>query len=718
MSTCLSPIRRPAVSPIAGKIQSSHLQRLAVVYVRQSTLQQVERHQESTRLQYALVDRAIDLGWAPSQVLVIDEDQGRSGATAAGRPGFQRLVAEVGLDRIGLVLSIEISRLARSSRDWYQLLEVCGLFATLIGDADGIYDPQTYNDRLLLGLKGTMSEAELHILKQRLLEGKRAKARRGELKTLLPMGYVRAPSGEVAKDPDEQARAVIDTVFDQFARRGTLNGVLRYLVDHQLRLPYRVASGAQAGQLQWRRPNRATLSNLLHNPLYAGAYAYGRRPTDPRRRQPGRPSMGRTVAAPEQWEVLLKDRLPAYIGWEQYERNLRQLAANTAHGGGVARGGASLLSGRLICGRCGLRMVTQYTNSGRGLRYACSREAADYGAPRCQSLAGAPLDDLIARLVLDALEPAALEISLQVADDLEAERERQRTHWQQRLERARYDAERAERQYRAVEPENRLVARTLEQHWEAALAAEAQLKADYARFLATAPTPLAAAERARIRQLAADIPTLWNAATTTAEERQAIVRALIERVIATVVDDSEQVVVEVHWVGGHRTRTRLARPVARWEQLSDYPALVARVLSLQQAGLTCAAIAEQLNAEHWRPAKRRATFNEAMVASLLRRQGVAAGSPKRRQAPWDDRKADEWTLNELAWQLAMPPVTVFSWLRKGWLQARQVVRGGHRPWLVWADAAELERLRARRVAPRRWARHVRVASDDTSPQPV
>ena len=485
MSTCLSPIRRPVVNPTAGKIQSSHLQRLAVVYVRQSTLQQVEHHQESTRRQYALVDRAIGLGWAPSQVLVIDEDQGHSGATAAGRPGFQRLVAEVGLDHIGLVLSIEISRLARNSRDWYQLLEVCGLFATLIGDADGLYDPQTYNDRLLLGLKGTMSEAELHILKQRMLEGKRAKARRGELKTLLPMGYVHAPSGEVVKDPDEQARAVIDTVFAQFARRGTLNGVLRYLVDHQLQLPYRVISGAQTGQLQWRRPNRVTLSNLLHNPTYAGAYVYGRRPTDPRRRQPGRPSTGRTVAAPPQWEVLLKDRLPAYISWEQYERNLRQLAANTTQGGGVARGGPSLLSGRLICGRCGLRMATAYTNGGHGLRYACMREAVDYGAPLCQSLAGAPLDALITRLVLEALEPAALELSMQVADDLEAERGRVQTQWQQRLERVHYDAERAARQYQAVEPENRLVARTLEQHWEAALTAEAQLKADYARFLST-----------------------------------------------------------------------------------------------------------------------------------------------------------------------------------------------------------------------------------------
>jgi len=716
MSTGLSPVRRPVINPATGKIQSSHLQRLAVVYVRQSTLQQVEHHQESTRRQYALVDRAIGLGWAPSQVLVIDEDQGHSGATAAGRPGFQRLVAEVGLDHIGLVLSIEISRLARNSRDWYQLLEVCGLFATLIGDADGLYDPQTYNDRLLLGLKGTMSEAELHILKQRMLEGKRAKARRGELKTLLPMGYVRAPSGEVAKDPDEQARAVIDTVFAQFARRGTLNGVLRYLVDHQLQLPYRVISGAQTGQLQWRRPNRVTLSNLLHNPTYAGAYVYGRRPTDPRRRQPGRPSTGRTVAVPEQWEVLLKERLPAYISWEQYEHNLRQLAANTAQGGGVARGGPSLLSGRLICGRCGLRMATVYTNGGHGLRYTCMREAVDYGAPLCQSLAGAPLDALITRLVLDALEPAALEISLQVADDLEAERGRQHSQWQQRLERAHYDAERAERQYQAVEPENRLVARTLEQHWETALTAEAQLKADYARFLSTTPTPLSGPERARIRQLAADIPTLWSAAATTAEERQAIVRLLIERAIVTVIDDSEQVNVAVHWAGGQCTHARITRPVARVEQLSNYPALLARVLSLHQDGLTCPAIAQQLNLEHWHPAKRRQTFNGPMVASLLLRQGVSVGA-SHRQAPWEDRNADEWTLNELAWQLQMPPVTVFSWLRKGWLQTRQVVRGGHRQWLVWADANELERLRACRAAPRRWARHVRVASEDSSPNP-
>ena len=713
MSACLLPPEHAAANLANAKIQPSHLQRQAVVYVRQSTLQQVERHRESTRLQYALVDRAISLGWAPAQVMVIDEDQGRSGASAEGRPGFQRLVAEVGLDHIGIVLGIEISRLARSSRDWYQLLEVCALFSTLIADADGLYDPMTYNDRLLLGLKGTMSEAELHILKQRMLEGKRAKARRGELHMLLPMGYVRQPSGEVVKDPDEQARAVIETVFAQFERHGTLNAVLHDLVEHGLRLPYRLAGGARKGELEWRRPNRATLSNLLHNPTYAGAYVYGRRPTDPRRKQPGRPSTGRTVAAALQWDVLLKDRLPAYISWSQYERNLRQLAANTAQAGGVVRQGASLLSGRLVCGRCGLHMATQYNNNGHGLRYACSREAVDYGGALCQSLSGAPLDGLIRDLVFAALEPAALEISLQVAEDLEAERGRHEALWQQRLQRARYEAERAERQYQAVEPENRLVARTLEQRWEAALAGEVQLKAEHARFLVAEPTPLSGEERARIRALAADIPALWQAASTTDAERQAIVRLLIERVIVTVVDDSEQVAVEVHWIGGHRTRTRTIRPVARLEQLSTYPDLLARVADLHRDGYTAAGIAVQLNAEGCRPPKRRDTFNAPMVASLLARQGLRRGSPKQQHDADLCRAPHEWLLSELARELDMPAVTLFSWIARNWVQARKVLHAGRPLWLIRADAKELQRLRAQRNAPRRWARHVRIDTPES-----
>lgn len=714
MSACFCPSHPAVAERLGGKIQATHLARCAIVYVRQSTMQQVDRHQESARLQYALVDRAVALGWSPAQVIVIDEDQGCSGSTAEGRPGFQRLVAEVGLDHVGLVLGIEMSRLARSSRDWYQLLEICAVFSTLLADADGLYDPSTYNDRLLLGLKGTMSEAELHILKQRMLEGKRAKARRGELSLPLPMGYVRHPSGEVMKDPDEQARSAIETVFTQFERRGTLYGVLRYLVEQGLRLPYRLPSGPRQGELEWRRPNRVTLSNLLHNPIYAGAYVYGRRPTDARRKQPGRPASGRVQATPEQWQVLLKDRLPAYIGWAQYERNLRQLAANTAQGIGVARSGPSLLSGLLICGRCGRRMATQYSNNGTGLRYVCGRLMIDYAEPLCQSLTGTALDAAIRRLVLEALQPAALEISLHVAEDLAAERARALTQWQQRLERAAYTAQRAERQYQAVEPENRLVARTLERQWEEALAAQATLAADYERFRTSAPNPLSEEERAAIRCLAADIPALWEAATTTAAERQAIVRQLIERVIVTVRDDTEQVPVEVHWAGGHRTATEIVRPVARFEQLSYYPELLARVVALQGQGLSCIAIAEQINTEGWHPPKRRDTFTAPMVAHLLARQGLHTGSPKQRGHADLALAPGEWPLSDLALALDMPPITLFSWIRKGWVRARQVYQAGRNRWLVWADAQECERLRARRTAPRGWANHQRV---DAPPSP-
>jgi DNA invertase Pin-like site-specific DNA recombinase len=295
------------------KIQSDHLDRLAIVYVRQSTLQQVLEHQESTRLQYGLVERAERLGWQAERVLVIDEDLGKSGATAVGRTGFQRLVSEVSLNHVGLILGFEMSRLARCSKDWHQLLEVCALFGTLIGDLDGIYDPSQYNDRWLLGLKGTMSEAELHVLKTRLLEGKLNKARRGALPFDPPIGYLRRPSGEVIFDPDEQAQQVVRLIFRKFDEIGTLNGVLRYLVRQGIQVGVRVREGTNRGDLEWRQPNRMTLQNLLKNPAYAGAYAYGRRQQDPRKQKPGHPKTGRVVSDPEEWHALVFDQFPAYL---------------------------------------------------------------------------------------------------------------------------------------------------------------------------------------------------------------------------------------------------------------------------------------------------------------------------------------------------------------------------------------------------------------------
>jgi DNA invertase Pin-like site-specific DNA recombinase len=321
------------------KVKRSHHERLAIVYIRQSTMQQLERNQESTRLQYALVERAVRFGWPRERIVVIDDDLGCSGSSAEGRLGFQRLVAEVGLDHVGLVLGIEMSRLARSCRDWHQLLQICALFDTLIADVDGVYDPASYNDRLLLGLKGTMSEAELHIIKARMEAGRRAKAQRGELGKAVPMGYVRLPSGEVALDPDAQAQDTIRLIFDLFDRFRTVNKVLTYLVEHDIRMPVRVRGGPGKGELAWHRPNRPSLHNLFANPIYAGVYAYGIRQVDRRRQRAGRPGTGRGRNAPEEAEVFLKDRMPAYISWERYQRNRAQIARNRADCVGPVRAG-------------------------------------------------------------------------------------------------------------------------------------------------------------------------------------------------------------------------------------------------------------------------------------------------------------------------------------------------------------------------------------------
>ena len=346
-----------------GKIQSHHWERLAVVYVRQSSAQQVLNHQESTALQYRLRDKAVAWGWPSERILVIDEDQAHSGSTATGRSGFQRLLVEVGLNHVGLILGIEMSRLARSCKDWYQLLELCAVFQSLLADQDGLYDPRQYNDRLLLGLKGTISEAELHIIQQRMSQGRFNKAKRGELFNHPPIGYMRSPHGQLIKDPDEQVQAVVSLIFDQFEHLGSINAVLCHLVRNRIEMPVRAIGGDPHGQLQWRRPNRQTLRNLLQHPIYAGAYTWGRRAVDPRRKIPGRPHTGRTVVAPEQCMVFLKDRCPAYITWDQHQAIRRQIADNQNRGShrGAVRGGSALLGGLLVCGYCGCRMMVGYS---------------------------------------------------------------------------------------------------------------------------------------------------------------------------------------------------------------------------------------------------------------------------------------------------------------------------------------------------------------------
>ena len=673
------------------KIQPIHLERVAIVYVRQSTLQQVLEHQESTRLQYGLVNHAEGLGWPHHRILVIDEDLGKSGRTAEGRNGFQRLVTEVSLNHVGLILGMEMSRLARSSRDWHHLLEVCALFGTLIADLDGVYDPSQYNDRLLLGLKGTMSEAELHVLKQRLLEGKLNKARRGELKFDPPIGYVRRPSGEISLDPDAQVQAVVRLIFRKFEEIGTLNGLLRYLVRQKIQLGVRVRIGDRRGDLEWRNPNRMTLQNLLKNPAYAGAYAYGKRQVDPRKQQPGHPSSGRVVSATEDWHALVLNRLPAYISWEQYQRNLAQLQANRARAEtiGAARHGAALLSGLLVCQFCGCRMNVRYSSHGRTHEYFCSRLLSSYGGQRCQCIAGACLDQFITSQVLAALQPAALELSLQATTQLEQERMQLDGLWQQRLERAATEAERAGRHYRLIEPENRLVARQLAQEWEKKLENLQQLQEEYQRFRSQQPRQLSAADRAAIQQLAHEIPILWNAPTTTQVQRKEIIRQLINRIQVQVQGQSEQVNVALVWIGGMLSHHQITRPVACWEQLSFYPQLCERIQTLVAEGLKATQIAHQLNQDGFHSPKNGRPFKPAGVLSLMRRLGCYQRHP--RGINKESLGDNEWWLPDLARYLNMPTKTLYKWVKKGWVDARKQSAPPYR-LIVIADENEVERL--------------------------
>jgi DNA invertase Pin-like site-specific DNA recombinase len=680
------------------KIGPSHLERLAVVYVRQSTAQQVLKHQESTRLQYGLLARAQRMGWPEERVLVIDDDLGKSGASSEGRSGFRRLVSEVSLNHVGMILGVEMSRLARSSKDWHQLLEICAIFATLISDLDGVYDPSQYNDRLLLGLKGTMSEAELHILKQRMEQGKLGKARRGELAFPVPTGYVRRPSGEVTFDPDEEVQRVVRLIFRKFEELGTLHAVLVYLVEHGIKLGVRVREGEAKGELEWRRPNRMTLQNLLKHPIYAGAYAYGRRRVDLRKKKPGRPSTGRMVAPPEKWHVLIKDRLPAYISWECYERNLKRLAENRARADamGASREGPSLLQGLLVCGKCGGRLTVRYGGSRNRHTYVCARQATDYGGEVCQHLSGPPLDEFIGEKVLEALEPAALELSLEAARRVESEREELDRLWKVRLERAAYEAQRAGRHYRFLEPENRLVGRQLATDWEGKLASEQKLKEDYRRFSHEQPRPLSEAEREAILRLSEDIPALWEARSTTEKDRKEIVRQVIERVVIDAEGTTERVQVRIEWAGGTSTQSIMIRPVAKLEHLSYYPQLCERVRSLAAQGMSAAAIARRLNEEGYRPPKRKEGFDRQSAQDLIYRLGLSRRRP--RPEGREDLGRHEWWLGELSRELGMPEATLYGWLRRSRLKARQQKKVPYR-WIVWADDAELRRLKRLRARP-------------------
>ncbi len=627
----------PSAADRPAKIQAHHLERWAFDYIRQSHPQQVQRHPESAQVQARLKERAIAWGWPEQRIRVLNGDLGRSGTTSEGRDDFALMLSEIALGHVGLVLCFQINRLAREDEDCCRLIKICAAFDTLLADEDGLYHPHDFNDRMILTIKGFMGGFELHQLQQRMQAGRLNRCRRGEWLGQPPPGYVVGPDRKLQFDPDEQVQKVVRLILEQFAVLGSVSGVLRHLRQQGIPLPWRPVSGPERGQLRWRAPHRETLRQLVRNPAYAGTYTWGRYATDPRRVRPGRRGTGRVRREPQECPVLMPDNHPAYLTWEQYEANLRRLKQHRRRGPvpGPARTTTAILAGLVVCGECGSRMHTHYTKS---LRYACQRRALDYAAPSCQSLAGAALEQLVSDQVLKVVTPAGLELSRRAAEECERERAALDGQWRLRLERAAQEANRASRQYNAVEPENRLVARTLERAWEEALLTQRSLEEEYRRFLQAQPVRLSAAEREQIEALARDLPALWHASTTSVDEKRQVVRLLLQRVVVWAPSSTQEVRVHLHWSGGSMTEHQVTRGVRTWEQVADATAVWECVRGWQAAGWTSRRMAEELNtAGHRTPRGRQ--FTSESVRQLLARGGprlappVARTGRRKRQSP-------------------------------------------------------------------------------------
>jgi len=492
------------------KLQPTHLARLALIYVRQSSLKQVQRNTGSTARQYDLATCARQLGWQPEQLVVIDQDQAQSGASSTQRTGFQDLVSEVGLGHAGAVLSLEASRLARSSSDWYRLLEICALTNTLVIDEEGIYDPGQYNDRLLLGFKGTMSEAELHWLRSRLLGGKLELARQGKLRLHPPTGFVHDVTGQLVKDPDEAIQAGIQQVFDCFADCRTARGVVLYFRKHNLLIPTRLWGTARAGECVWRPLSAGRVLDILHNPFYAGTYVYGQTQTVPR--PPGEGTTPVKQIQREAWPIVIHEHHEGYISWQQFQHNQQQLADNrngyNRSRRGAVREGVGLLQGIVLCGRCGRRMKVRYQEARNRPNYICDGHYQSYGDTWCQAIRGQHVDAAITQIILDAIQPAQVAVALVALDHLhqrEQQLERQRAL---QIERAQYEADLAQRRFMNVEPENRLVARSLERDWNTKLNLVEQLRRQQASLPGTPMLAVGEDERQRMLQLVQDFPEI------------------------------------------------------------------------------------------------------------------------------------------------------------------------------------------------------------------
>jgi DNA invertase Pin-like site-specific DNA recombinase/uncharacterized protein YndB with AHSA1/START domain len=679
-------------------ISPDHLRRAAFVYIRQSSPTQVENNTESTRRQYALVDKALRLGWPRSAVTVIDEDLGLSGARAADRSGFAHMAAEVALGRAGIVLCLEVSRLARNNADWYRLLDLCAITGTMIADTDGLYCPGDFNDRLVLGLKGTMSEAELHILRARLDGGIRNKAARGELRRGLPTGFVWGEAdGEVRFHPDEAVVGAIRTVFERFAETGSVRRVWLWFRSNGLLFPLQ-DTATLGRQIRWVVPTYHAIHGVLSHPCYAGAYTYGR---TRRERYIDDRGVLRTRARRlprDQWAVLIRDHHPGYIDWQTFEANRMRIAGNTRPGphraetadgaepaSSAVREGAALLQGLATCGHCGRRLRTHYRGRHAAPGYHCGGKTVVEGRGRyCLSVGGGQIDAAVAEAFLAALEPVGVEAALAAAERREADCDAATAQWRREVERRRYEASVAERRYRAVDPDNRLVARGLEADWEQGLRALAEAEAELERRQGQRPRVLAEAERRALLDLGRDLRRVWSAATTTDRDRKELLRTLVEEVIITVERADRRARVAIRWRGGEVAHLEVAlprsNPPARRTD-EDTIALIRRLVVHHPDGV----IAGILNRQGRRSASGD-RFTAGHVQSLRHHRAIPAHRP-----PATPPEGEPVTVARAAEILGLAPSTVLRWIEDGFIPAEQPTPGA--PWQIRLGEA----LRARFV---------------------
>jgi DNA invertase Pin-like site-specific DNA recombinase len=689
----------PTETLVHPKIHATHLARPAYIYVRQSSPKQVAHNIESQHLQYQLAQRAEALGWRTEQIRIMDDDQGISAKDSAGRTGYQQLVAEVSLSQVGIIFGWQVSRIARNNADWYHLLDLAALVNTLIADVDGVYDLRNYNDRLLLGLKGTMSEAELHWLRQRLDEGRMNKVRRGEYRQHLPTGLVRLETGTVVKDPDDQVRHAIELILLKFEELGSCGKVLRYLRQENILLPRRQRAGMFKGQLLWKPPTDSAIYETIRNPAYAGAFAYGRKQVDYTQQTPGKPSTGRLARPMDEWLHLQQDVYPAYITWEQYLANQERLRQNATvfqkrqeGAQGAPREGAALLQGLMTCGYCGCMMSVGYK---RTPHYQCGALVKRAGEKSCLWLPGLPIEAVVIQAFFEALRPAQIDALAAVLADQQAERQRLAQQWEERLKRAQYEAQLAERQYNAVDPDNRLVAAELERRWETTLRHLQDTQAAYDRFQQTPmPSTLSPDLRTQLAHLSETLPDVWE--TLPYDQRKELLRCLIARVICTKVAP-DRVEVRIVWVSGHYSTVYAQPPISRLRDLADYESMVQRIEALWREGLNDKQIAAQLTAEGFHSA-RRPHVPAITVQKIRLEHGWHLTLARSKNALELDGSL---TVRGLAKQLELHCSTVYRLIYRGQVDPRYIIRDPQsNVYLIQNDPELIERLRNRPSAKR------------------